>query len=942
MSGPGGSVLKLELEESDILDDVAKLHACHELSEAIYSASPLSQPGGPDEKALKLILEEAARINALGSARGSREEPSPLLERFSCNVASSEPAPVKQEEPDHLPGRLPVNVDGSIIKPQRITPILEYPDFPDDFEEMVEQLCESESDSNIEVDTDQDSEDAEFDGPHFGLEETKRLVQQEKEEMAAYMEEKEARKENRKEGKKEVMVKKEEKKEVEVTKNKNIKTTGTKDTLKNDTTNDCVETGHRGPVRPQIEPKKEPEEEKELKRVAWQGKNPTITQDGRRLDNFSNLQERFKEEERGAILSVVPELYEVIRARTITFTSLKVTPNSNKKAPPIIKVANFPKERIEQALAENKVPMSRLTKRQFGKVDLLMPTKEQAMEWAKIRNVIHKDIMLQPSYMGRRNIVATIHDIPGWLDEERLAWHLSQWGDIEETYSPVSGRRVETGDMQIRMSLSYDQFISFPNTLEVRVPDSEETRKFTIVIPGKRPTCWHCKVTGHISKDCPEKKKNNSAPEPPKTTIKPQTPAPAPSTSYQDEDGFTLVATRKKGGTQTTHAKEMQDTKETTLMPPRDKEVKKEEVKKEEVEKEEVKKEEEEEDEMEEEEEEEEEEEDEKMQQGRPTIGKSAAGKRKISKISSASGAKSADGRKTLKLKGRRRRKSPPVPRNISDGSSDPKKKEEPSVKEPPQLFVFPQTDIMEKQAPTEELAIALTQEDVIENLFSAVPLGTTLTLTKDGKILSQPPPNQNKPPDPPRKKIKQDQETVSAPTPLSLKKYEEAANCTPADEPFYRGNKVCHLKESAVALWSPKQTMALIKLKELVTVDGKPTCNPMKFRNAPLVTTLIRKGNLAVWEMIKEAEGIICKRGLIMVQRDTDHIRKILKHCEGRVPVLVHPSLYRALKCNIPKDVGGIVESLNINKELAVGPLDDAVGVLTPAHFRPIVAERV
>ena len=55
-----------------------------------------------------------------------------------------------------------------------------------------------------------------------------------------------------------------------------------------------------------------------------------------------------------------------------------------------------------------------------------------------------------------------------------------------------------------------------------------------------------------------------------------------------------------------------------------------------------------------------------------------------------------------------------------------------------------------------------------------------------------------------------------------------------------------------------------------------------------------------------------------------------------GRVPVVLHPSLYRAVKLTFPRDIGGLAHDGAITNEMATGSMNQTVGVLTPAMFSP------
>ena len=66
--------------------------------------------------------------------------------------------------------------------------------------------------------------------------------------------------------------------------------------------------------------------------------------------------------------------------------------------------------------------------------------------------------------------------------------------------------------------------------------------------------------------------------------------------------------------------------------------------------------------------------------------------------------------------------------------------------------------------------------------------------------------------------------------------------------------------------------------------------------------------------------------------------LKKMLHFCSGRVQILVHPSFYRYLKLRYPMDVGGITRDDRVSTELGTGSLRQAVGILNPKDFRPVV----
>ena len=60
---------------------------------------------------------------------------------------------------------------------------------------------------------------------------------------------------------------------------------------------------------------------------------------------------------------------------------------------------------------------------------------------------------------------------------------------------------------------------------------------------------------------------------------------------------------------------------------------------------------------------------------------------------------------------------------------------------------------------------------------------------------------------------------------------------------------------------------------------------------------------------------------------------------CKGlieRVPVVLHLSVYRAVKLTFPRDIGDLAHDRAITNEMATGSMSQTVGVLTPAMFSP------
>ena len=129
----------------------------------------------------------------------------------------------------------------------------------------------------------------------------------------------------------------------------------------------------------------------------------------------------------------------------------------------------------------------------------------------------------------------------------------------------------------------------------------------------------------------------------------------------------------------------------------------------------------------------------------------------------------------------------------------------------------------------------------------------------------------------------------------------------------------------------------SLKPLSSFKKINEKDITNPYLFTNVPMLTTFVRSaGNRTkeLWHFIDEAS----RADAMLADTKNVMLKKMLPFCSGRVPILVHPSFYRSLKLRYPMDVGGITRDDRVSTELGTGSLRQAVGILTPKDFRPIV----
>ena len=105
------------------------------------------------------------------------------------------------------------------------------------------------------------------------------------------------------------------------------------------------------------------------------------------------------------------------------------------------------------------------------------------------------------------------------------------------------------------------------------------------------------------------------------------------------------------------------------------------------------------------------------------------------------------------------------------------------------------------------------------------------------------------------------------------------------------------------------------------------------------MVTTFIRSAgdrSKGVWKFL----DTVCQTdtGVELAELGHPSLKRCLPYCTGRVPILVHPSPYWSLKVRFPMDVGGVSMNCRMTTEIGSGSLRQAVGILTPGDFRPIV----
>ena len=94
----------------------------------------------------------------------------------------------------------------------------------------------------------------------------------------------------------------------------------------------------------------------------------------------------------------------------------------------------------------------------------------------------------------------------------------------------------------------------------------------------------------------------------------------------------------------------------------------------------------------------------------------------------------------------------------------------------------------------------------------------------------------------------------------------------------------------------------ALKPLLNLEKIKNLNVSNPANFRSAAMVTTFVQSAGertKGVWKF----SSTVCQTdtGIKLAELEHSSLKKCIPFCSGRVPILVHPSLYRSLKLRFP-----------------------------------------
>ena len=537
--------------------------------------------------------------------------------------------------------------------------------------------------------------------------------------------------------------------------------------------------------------------------------------------------------------------------------------------------------------------------------DLLLPSPEDCVALLR-RDLITKDLSFKVEYMGKRKTRVVVFEVPPFVSGENVGAFFLKYGDLVGFSSDKT-----RGEWRFELMTNRKNAEAIPNTLDIG-----GRKTIPVIVMGRKPVCWVCGVAGHISATCQGKVPLDPAassrdPPPldatssekgpmagPPTTfvrkarsstgahLKPPTQNQASSSlqkegvpSKESGDGWHVVG--KKGGKAQSAVPQSPSTHKPvdTNSPPKETPPSYAE----------------------------------KLRGGCASPGKAKADKARELLIK-------------LKLK----------PSQTVRGVTPPKTPPSPRIlKSPPIVKVTPKKSSPVKLSASYE---SISPSPITDSIPPPSP-SPSPSLFSSPLPAPPPPPPTNPPPAPPLPPIHPP--SPPAATPAKKVKIASSKDQPPQKKPsvkYKRGFHICRVDQN-IAEKSKLQSHALKGLRVLqnfrhVDPEKKSVEDPRNFPSAPKLLTVVKSGESGqVWDMLREANSAFSMSIPLAVWHHPD-LKKMKSCCSGRVPVFMHPSLYRAAKLTFPRDVGGVSQDGTINNEMGVDPMGPAIGVLTPSMF--------
>ena len=619
------------------------------------------------------------------------------------------------------------------------------------------------------------------------------------------------------------------------------------------------------------------------------------------------------------------------------------------------RLVGLTKEVFEDLIRKAGIPCQYFCRKSFATWDVLLPTEKQAAKVAE-SDVITKNFRLQPEYKGTRRLRVTVCNVPAIITGEVLAAYLSAYGHVEEFNLLRSPAGTAYGDYAFRLCLTRDGFKAIPETLICG------DRQMMVMVEGRRPRCWGCKQIGHIAKFCPQRPENKEKASTSTTTTKDaaastitkeaEAKGPGQVQPQNNQEGWIEVTKKRRGS-----PKQGGEKSPNTSPPQKQTRAQAAAV-------------------------------------AEPPIAAAAVAAATtttrtpadatVTKTTETAATTTTEQPTAAAAKKPRKAATPKKPATPKTPTApSPKKKKKTTTKTHEEI----ETSMNLKrrrdsgEGAAKKLCPEKTPPEAGPSSQPSPPVPSPLPPLPSPtfpppKITLPSPPQQMAPLSPQQELfLKKHYRPYKIPLPRSqsaeraqpsgLARTPSLPSLSPTDfssqELFpamispkrksptgkkkqeltigqmQRAAALCSAELEAVGDFQLRK--ALKPLASLEKIHDLKVSNPANFRSAAMVTTFVRSAGdrtRGVWKYL----NTVCQTdtGIKLAELEHSSLKKCITYCSGRVPILVHPSLYRALKLKFPIDVGGITRDNRVTTELGTGSLRQAVGILTPKDFRPVV----
>ena len=656
----------------------------------------------------------------------------------------------------------------------------------------------------------------------------------------------------------------------------------------------------------------------------WSGKHPTIKAATEDAAHYHGLLPKYKESFKDRELLTHPEEWRIMR-RVVTMVVHDTTQG---------RLISLDKDILASALNSCGIKPSIIHKSDYANFDLLLESEDKAREAAS-KVHISKNLRLEPMYMGRRHTSLTVFNVPIDISRDRLGAFFSQFGDVESVTAVRLKSGVFSANYKIRMKTTTDAFENVPDYLICR------GRQITVVVDGRKGHCFFCRQQGHLARDCPLKRQQQQQQQQKRTYAKATSPtapaAPAPATAAapaspapasappapaapaqpQKADTHEGPATEEEGWTTVTgNSRKSRKSYTPPTSPAKPRPVAAMEV-------------------------------DPKAQKRRAvasdeeTAPKSTAEPKKKKAQKTTKQVIAATSKETTQKKEPKSRSSP-----APDSSPEPRKSRadkyvssatpKPSVQDLPNPKISIPSPSSTPSTPNSASLPATVEALTVE--AQNTPTTSTpqhVAATPNIDINTPETPSLTQPRDYPKspRKSRDHNDSRSKSTAPSRsrssgrrKPYKEGVDCLQVGEEIFEN------------LSDPMRKI-LHSLKKRRTFNKKNCEDPRNFPNARLVMTLIKTTErVRAWDLIEHSKKAF--PDIVMVDKGNEEdriMRSVRNKIAGRLPIYVHPSLYRSLKLMYPSEIGVIVRDGHVPHDHGHGNLGLHAGQLCLEDFEPV-----